>query len=208
MKQERFISLNFDNNSVRKIVRILMKKFTKKHPFFRLTAAGAFLLLSTFSTIPAYAAQREELVPQMSLGLGYEGNVNLTAKDPDDAEKMASETAACSSENSFETGEPDQHLGVFRITAYCNCETCTKYNSLTYAGTVPRAAHTIAADLSRYPLGTKLLIDGIVYTVEDKGSSLIGNKIDIYFASHEEALDFGVQNLDVYTVKPKEEAEA
>ena len=37
------------------------------------------------------------------------------------------------------------------------------------------------------------MIDGIIYTVEDIGSEVKGNKIDIYYATHEEALDHGVQ---------------
>ena len=100
-----------------------------------------------------------------------------------------------------ETGEKDQFLGTFKATAYCGCDYCSGGHALTYSGTVPRANHTIAADLDLYPLGTKLMIDGIVYTVEDKGSSVIDNKIDIYFETHAEALAFGLKNVDVYSVK-------
>ena len=42
------------------------------------------------------------------------------------------------------------------------------------------------------------MIDDIVYTVEDKGGGVDGKKVDIYFATHEEALAFGTQQADVY----------
>lgn len=102
---------------------------------------------------------------------------------------------------STEYAEADQYLGAFYATAYCGCESCSGGHALTYSGTIPQANHTIAADLDLYPIGTKLLINGIVYTVEDKGTHVQNQSIDIYFATHEEALAFGLQTVDVYSVK-------
>ena len=73
---------------------------------------------------------------------------------------------------------------------------------MTYSGTVPTPGHTISADLSRFPVGTKLWIDGTVYTVEDMGSSVKGNWIDIFYGSHEEALNHGLRSQEVYAVVP------
>ena len=101
----------------------------------------------------------------------------------------------------YETGEADEYLGTFHATAYCGCMKCSGGHTHTHSGTIPQANHTIAADLDLFPIGTKLLIDGIVYTVEDKGSNVVDNRVDIYFATHEEALAFGLQNVDVYSVK-------
>jgi len=80
-------------------------------------------------------------------------------------------------------------LGMFDITGYCSCEECCgeKEVYLTKSETVPRARHTVAADLSIMEMGTKIEIDGIVYTIEDTGKSVTGNVIDIYFDTHEEA---------------------
>lgn len=77
-------------------------------------------------------------------------------------------------------------LGRFTITGYCGCEKCSNGHGLTYSGTIPTPNHTISADLDLFPLGTRLKIDGIVYTVEDKGSSVKGNILDIFYSSHEE----------------------
>lgn len=45
---------------------------------------------------------------------------------------------------------------------------------------------------SSYSFGTKVEIKGMgTYVVEDRGGAIKGNKIDIYFDSHQEALNFG-----------------
>jgi len=44
------------------------------------------------------------------------------------------------------------------------------------------------------------MIDDIVYTVEDIGSGVKGNKVDIFFASRAEALNFGRQTKEIFTV--------
>ncbi len=99
------------------------------------------------------------------------------------------------------TAEPGAYLGKFTASGYCSCIKCSGGYSKTYSGTTPKANHTIAADLNYYPIGTKLMINGIVYTVEDRGSNVYDNRLDIYFASHAEALAFGLQKVDVYAAK-------
>ncbi len=95
----------------------------------------------------------------------------------------------------------ETYVGSFTTTAYCSCKKCCPSgSSLTYAGTVPTAGHTISADLSRFPLGTKLRVGDTVYTVEDCGSAVKGNVLDIYFPSHSEALQYGRQTADVYRI--------
>lgn len=101
-------------------------------------------------------------------------------------------------EDSEDNLVPGEYLGLFTITGYCSCEQCSGGHNYTYSGTVPQANHTLSADLSLLPLGTKVIIDDIVYTVEDKGSEVDGKKVDIFFATHEEALAFGTQTGDVY----------
>lgn len=94
--------------------------------------------------------------------------------------------------------ETEISLGTFKITGYCGCERCSGGNTLTYSGTRPQANHTISADLSQFPLGTRLSINGTVYTVEDKGSSVHGNILDIYYDTHEEALANGTYYAEVF----------
>lgn len=58
---------------------------------------------------------------------------------------------------------------------------------------------TIAADISVLPYGTKVIIDGHQYIVQDRGGSIEGNRIDIYFESHQAALEWGVQYKELFT---------
>ena len=113
----------------------------------------------------------------------------------------AAEVSAFAEAGSSDIIKEGEFLGDFEVTAYCGCQKCSKGNALTYSGTVPEEGHTISADLDVFPLGTRLLIDGTVYTVEDTGSGIDGNHLDIYFDSHEKALDYGLQTEKVYATE-------
>lgn len=90
---------------------------------------------------------------------------------------------------------------IFKITAYCPCSKCCgKQTGITASGTRATAGRTIAAS-SQYAFGTKLVINGKVYTVEDRGGAIKGNKIDIYMNTHAEALAWGVKYLPVQVAK-------
>ena len=132
-----------------------------------------------------------------SLGASFASFADETASETG----PAAEVAAFSEAGSSDTIEEGEFLGDFEITAYCGCQKCSKGNALTYSGTTPEEGRTISADLDVFPLGTRLLIDGTVYTVEDTGSGVDGNHLDIYFDSHESALDYGLQTEEVYAVQ-------
>ena len=91
--------------------------------------------------------------------------------------------------------------GTYKITAYCSCaKCCGKATGRTASGTKATAGRTVAAS-SQFAFGTQLNIGGHVYTVEDRGGAINGNKIDIYVNSHSEALRWGVKYLPVNVVK-------
>lgn len=92
-------------------------------------------------------------------------------------------------------------LGMFTTTGYCLCEECSGGFGLTYSGTVPQAHHTISADPDLFPIGTRLMIGDVVYTVEDIGSSVTGAHIDIFYDNHEDAVAHGRQLQEVFTVQ-------
>lgn len=94
-----------------------------------------------------------------------------------------------------------EYLGIYTLTAYCSCEECCgKSDGITASGVKARPNHTIAAP-SEFAFGTKLMINGIEYTVEDRGGAIKDNRIDVYFDSHQEAINFGKQkNIDVYRI--------
>ena len=86
---------------------------------------------------------------------------------------------------------------IFKVTAYCSCaKCCGKTTGYTASGTKATAGRTVAAS-AQFAYGTKLVINGKEYVVEDRGGAIKGNKIDIYMNSHAEALAWGVKYLPV-----------
>lgn len=94
--------------------------------------------------------------------------------------------------NNISTNENTGSWVKFTATGYCSCsKCCNKTTGITASGTKATAGRTVAMS-SKYAFGTKVEIKGMgTYTVEDRGGAINGNKIDIYFASHQEALNFG-----------------
>ena len=88
----------------------------------------------------------------------------------------------------------------YKITAYCPCSKCCgKSTGRTASGTKATAGRTVAAS-SKFAFGTKLNIGGHIYTVEDRGGAVNGNKIDIFVNTHSEALQWGVRYMTVSVV--------
>lgn len=90
---------------------------------------------------------------------------------------------------------------VYELTAYCPCEKCCgKTDGITASGTQATAGRTIAVDPRVFPYGTKVIVDGHEYVAEDTGGAIKGARLDIFFDTHEEALNFGrrtTQDVDV-----------
>ena len=88
----------------------------------------------------------------------------------------------------------------YKITAYCPCSKCCgKSTGRTASGTKATAGRTVAAP-SNFAFGTKLNIGGHIYTVEDRGGAIKGNKLDIFVNSKTEAIQWGVRYLPVTVV--------
>ncbi|MBP2642888.1 MAG: hypothetical protein H6Q67_775 [Firmicutes bacterium] len=76
-----------------------------------------------------------------------------------------------------------------------------KWNNLTYVGTTVRKG-VVAVDPKIIPMGTKLWVEGYGQAVaEDQGSAIKGNRIDLAFNSRQEALDYGIKNVNVYVLE-------
>lgn len=91
------------------------------------------------------------------------------------------------------------HTIVLRTTGYCSCEKCCGWSTgITCSGTQATPRHTIGANLNQFPIGTVIVINGIEYVVEDTGSGIRTDHVDIFYETHEEALKHGVQYVDAY----------
>lgn len=93
-------------------------------------------------------------------------------------------------------------LGIFKTTGYCPCRRCSSgWGGRTSTGAIARANHTIAVDPRVIPYGTKVMINGIVYTAEDMGSGVNGKHVDIFYNTHGEARLQGVQYAEVFLLE-------
>lgn len=103
------------------------------------------------------------------------------------------------------------YMGEFEITAYCSCSKCCgKWASnrpiddngkeivIGSTGEILRSDYSIAVDPDVIPYGSIVIINGKEYKAQDTGGVITGNRIDVYFDSHEVALEFGRQVADVY----------
>lgn len=98
------------------------------------------------------------------------------------------------------SSEPREEWVQFTATGYCACQKCCgKTNGITALGVKATAGVTVAMP-SNYSFGTKiqlknangtLMNGGNYYTVQDRGGAIKSNRIDIFFSSHQEALNFG-----------------
>ena len=91
------------------------------------------------------------------------------------------------------------YLGEWTCTAYCPGPCCCGEwaTGCTASGVPATSNHTVACGI--LPFGTKVMIDDVIYTVEDLGVE--GEWIDIFFDSHEEALAYGMQTKSVYLIE-------
>lgn len=97
-------------------------------------------------------------------------------------------------------------LGEFKLTAYCSCEKCcgiwayNRPNGIVYGaiGEELKEGYSIAVDPNVIPYGTEVVIDGKTYKAQDCGGAIKGNRIDVYFNDHDDALEFGVQYADIF----------
>lgn len=106
-------------------------------------------------------------------------------------------------------------LGEYTLTAYCSCQKCCgkwalnrpkdeNGNDIVYGASGARlvSGYSVACPL---PFGTMLEIDGKQYEVQDRTAEYIAERyndkiIDVYFAEHEQAVEFGKRTAEVYEV--------
>ena len=100
-------------------------------------------------------------------------------------------------------------LGNFKLTAYCSCKLCcgkwanNRPNGVVYGaiGEELKEGYSIAVDPTIIPYRSKVIINGKVYEAQDCGGAIKGNRIDLYFSSHEDALNHGVKYAEVFLMQ-------
>jgi 3D (Asp-Asp-Asp) domain-containing protein len=123
--------------------------------------------------------------------------------------------AGCATRSPFSRTE----FITLEATGYCKCQECCGWKrnllmqpvyaygpregerkkiGVTASGTKAKPGRTIAADTNVFPFGTRLKIPGYGWgTVEDRGGAIQGQRIDLFFRTHKEALQWGRKTVTV-----------
>ena len=97
----------------------------------------------------------------------------------------------------------ERHV-LMEVTAYCPCTKCCGPHAHGTTASGRRVTHNdgkfVAAD-SKLPFGTELIIpgyaDGQAVEVLDRGGAIKGNRLDVFFPTHKEALKWGRRKIEV-----------
>ena len=172
-----------------------MKKLFKKYGATVLFYGGIIAVFAAGLVIGMYGRS----APDVETAEGYAAIVSR----PTASNTTAAPNDVLHVEAEQETDEAAEYTEItVTATAYCPCaKCCGKTDGITATGTQATAGRTIAVDPSVIPYGTHVIIDGVTYVAEDCGGAVKGNDIDIFFNTHEEALQFGRRIMTAYILK-------
>ena len=94
-----------------------------------------------------------------------------------------------------------------RVTAYCPCSICCGRHAdgITASGHKIQAGDFFAAAGPQYAFGTSMIVPGYnggkAVEVLDRGGVITGNRLDVFFDSHQQALEWGVKYLPVQVLR-------
>ncbi|MBL9147124.1 MAG: 3D domain-containing protein [Phycisphaerae bacterium] len=162
------------------------------------------------STLPAshVAAATSAIAADMtSTRVTFHSTLPTSEIHDDVAADVSAAPAAVPADVPSFNGRPVRAVRTIRmtVTAYSPDErscgdsadgiTASGYSVLTNGGRM------VAADTSILPLGSMIAVPGYdageVVPVLDRGGAIKGNRLDVLFATHEEAIQWGVKTLDV-----------
>jgi 3D (Asp-Asp-Asp) domain-containing protein len=113
---------------------------------------------------------------------------------------VGKETLLCLGRSGSAEGNPSRYSRSLNMSASAYSAYDDGNSNRTYGGNLVRKG-IVAVDPNVIPLGARLFIPGYGYAIaDDVGSAIKGNKIDLAFDSHGEAMQFGRQNVIVYIV--------
>lgn len=98
---------------------------------------------------------------------------------------------------------PEFYIKEFTVTGYCKCKVCcgkwsNVYPRKTANGHLIKSGDKFVAAPKEFPFNTVMEIPGYgKVKVLDRGGAIKGNKLDVFFPIHKEALKWGVKKLKV-----------
>ena len=139
-----------------------------------------------------------------------ENEIEIEKEEEEEEEEEEKEEEKEEEETTSTSQDDDYFVLYAKCTAYCSCEKCCgdyatsrpldeNGEPIVYTASGRRAVpeYSIAMS-SSYAFGTMVEIPGIgMCEVMDRGGAVNGAVIDIYFGSHEDALNWGCKWLEV-----------
>lgn len=191
-----YLNIQLDPNKARRQAK---RQFKRKFNLMVIRILFVvFLGLILFGMLKSVAPKATDLsLSRAILSRQLEGIENWTMKSLHSTMKLIPPEASTAEIDSTRTAE-------FVATAYCGCEKCCgRWASFRGDGPVTGAAGvpliegvSVAVDNSLYKFGTEFTDEeGNTYIAADTGSAIVGNRIDVYFESHEVARQFGRQTI-------------
>lgn len=146
-----------------------------------------------------WTAVRAGIFAAMTATMIWHWSVIEAQAEPIPAIVATDSTAAPAEEIFFAERVPTGHwenAGRHRMTHYCPGRCCNGRNAGRTASGAPMVVGRTVATGRQYPFGTRLLINGTIYTVEDRG--VPNGCIDILVGSHAEANRRGLFHTNVF----------
>nr|WP_106781323.1 3D domain-containing protein [Lysinibacillus timonensis] len=154
----------------------------------------------TVSQIKNWNQLKSDLIkPGLKLSLSEDTNSNgassIKKTTTEVKEQKASTTKA---KTSATKKEASKEITVEASAYTAQCKGCSGITSTGINLKKNPDAKVISVDPNVIPLGTKVYIEGYGEAIAgDTGSNIKGNRIDLFFSSKKEALNFGVQKIKV-----------
>jgi len=135
---------------------------------------------------------------------GFQADASLVVDGivgPQTRQALGLSSTAATSDSSVSRGSTSRVGKVLTMvaTAYDGCYECNKpyYGAPSYIG-LPLARGIVAVDPNVIPMGTRLYVEGYGEAIAaDQGNAIKGNRIDLFFDTHQQALNYGMKTVKV-----------
>ena len=166
-----------------------------KRPFRSLIVCVSCAMVGCILASTAYSRRVDELEIERDIYASRFQNWQTRAIDAEEnVGRLQTEVDNLTAELSAQTDLTLTYAGSFSCTAYCAEEyvhICGEGHGITSSGAKVQPGVTVAADTSILPYGTVVYIEGVgVRVVQDTGSAVVGNKLDVAVNTHAEALSW------------------
>lgn len=135
----------------------------------------------------------------MTVAMLFHWHVEEAKAEPIPAIVATDSTAALAENIFFAERIPVGHwenVGRYRMSHFCPCRKCNGSNAGRTASGAPMTVGRTVATGREFPFGTRLLINGQAYVVEDRG--VPNGCVDILVDSHSEAYRRGVFRSEIF----------